>query len=203
MIRFRARVKGVGMTIWKRVLLGLSISYAHSLGDEERIKVLEMQALNLFSREQISAQFYRSPNDPQDLWVLLGEWLFPVLFLLGVAAVLGMGIGLYWLISRFSKIKLTNLFRIGHIAWIDGGGLGRFKAAPFMLSLHHIDNEDVAALGGAFSGFEFEVAHKESSMSRPLSPTYGRSSPLASARSTDTRNLQRDVDRLRLADGKG
>ena len=30
-----------------------------------------------------------------------------------------------------------------------------FKAAPFMLSLRHIGNEDVAALGHAFAGFEF------------------------------------------------
>jgi hypothetical protein len=30
-----------------------------------------------------------------------------------------------------------------------------FKAAPFMLSLRHMGNEDVAALGHAFAGFEF------------------------------------------------
>jgi hypothetical protein len=30
-----------------------------------------------------------------------------------------------------------------------------FKAAPFMLSLRHVSNDDVAALGTAFAGFEF------------------------------------------------
>jgi hypothetical protein len=88
------------MTIWQRVRLGLWIIYSRSLGDQEMVTVLEQQELSLFTKEQISKEIYRSLRSPKDPWVLFGEWAFPVLVLLGVAASVGLTFGVLWLITH-------------------------------------------------------------------------------------------------------
>jgi hypothetical protein len=80
-----------------------------------------------------------------------GLFLYPALAIGGTLLSLGAAIS-FARQPRRERFAAVAIYTAAALAF--AGLLMTFKAAPFMLSLQHIENEDTAALQRAFNGFE-------------------------------------------------
>jgi len=81
-----------------------------------------------------------------------GLILYPGLAIGGALLSLGVAVGLIWQPTRLRRVSVPIYMAVGLAL---AGLLLTFKAAPFMLSLRTIGNEDVTHLQQAFDGFWF------------------------------------------------
>jgi hypothetical protein len=81
-----------------------------------------------------------------------GQVVYPVMAISGTMLSITVFILFLWA-GRSSRCATLPLFLAAALMLVSLPV--SFKTAPFMLSPRHISNEDVAALGHAFEGFEF------------------------------------------------
>ena len=81
--------------------------------------------------------------------------LYPALAIGSALLSLGAAVNLIWQPTRPRSVAIAIYMATG-LALV--GLLLTFKAAPFMLSLNHIRNDDVTHLQQAFNGFWFWAA---------------------------------------------
>jgi hypothetical protein len=81
-----------------------------------------------------------------------GLFLYPILAIVGTLFSLAAAVSF---MRQTQRERFTSVAIYVAAALALAGLLMTFKAAPFMLSLQHLRNEDVTALQQAFDGFEF------------------------------------------------